>query len=123
MYFSSTMESPRKEILHTMMAQLNENSQGIPEGLYLQLCNHTKALQKIDASWLDELKAFEESFFGDKDGSTFISTLVPRREILRTMVAQLDESSQAIPRGLYLQLCDHTKTLRELDEPYLPGME
>ena len=117
------MESPRKEILHTMMAQLDENSQGIPEGLYLQLRDHTKALQKIDASWLDEFKAFEESLFGDKDGSTFISTLVPRREILRTMVAQLDESSQAIPRDLYLQLCDHTKALRELDEQWLPGME
>jgi hypothetical protein len=37
--------------------------------------------------------------------------MTTQQDILRTMMTQLDEASDKIPEGLYLQFCDHLKNL------------
>jgi hypothetical protein len=37
--------------------------------------------------------------------------MTTQQDILRTMMTQLDESSDKIPEGLYLKFCDHLKNL------------
>ena len=37
--------------------------------------------------------------------------MTTQKDILRTMMTQLDEASDKIPEGLYLQFCDHLKNL------------
>ena len=37
--------------------------------------------------------------------------MTTQKDILRTMMTQLDEDSDKIPEGLYLKLCDHLKNL------------
>jgi hypothetical protein len=37
----------QQDILRTMMTQLDEDSDKIPEGLYLKLCDHLKNLHKM----------------------------------------------------------------------------
>jgi hypothetical protein len=41
----------------------------------------------------------------------------PRRDIVCEMMAQLDEVSQDVPEGFYLQFCGHLMRLHELSEP------
>ena len=41
----------------------------------------------------------------------------PRRNIVCEMMAQLDEVSQDVPEGFYLQFCGHLKRLHELGDP------
>lgn len=36
-----------------------------------------------------------------------------QRDILRTMMTQLDEASDKIPEGFYLEFCDHLKNLHK----------
>ena len=40
----------------------------------------------------------------------------PRRNIVCEMMAQLDEVSQDVPEGFYLQFCGHLKRLHELGD-------
>jgi hypothetical protein len=40
----------------------------------------------------------------------------PRRDIVCEMMAQLDEVSQDVPEGFYLQFCGHLKRLHELGD-------
>ena len=37
--------------------------------------------------------------------------MTTQKDILRTMMTQLDDASDKIPEGLYLQFCDHLKNL------------
>ena len=37
--------------------------------------------------------------------------MATQQDILRTMMTQLDEASDKIPEGLYLQFCDHLQNL------------
>ena len=37
--------------------------------------------------------------------------MTTQQDILRTMMTQLDDASDKIPEGLYLQFCDHLKNL------------
>jgi hypothetical protein len=40
----------------------------------------------------------------------------PRRDIVCEMMTQLDEVSQDVPEGFYLQFCGHLKRLHELGD-------
>ena len=40
--------------------------------------------------------------------------MATQQDILRTMMTQLDEASDKIPEGLYLQFCDHLQ--KQLEE-------
>ena len=42
--------------------------------------------------------------------------MTTQQDILRTMMTQLDEASDKIPEGLYLQFCDHLKNLHPAED-------
>ena len=43
--------------------------------------------------------------------------MASQRDILRTMMTRLDETSDKIPEGFYLEFCDHIKNLHKHIEP------
>ena len=43
--------------------------------------------------------------------------MAPHIDIVHEMMAQLDEVSQDVPEGFYLQFCGHLKRLHEMGEP------
>lgn len=45
--------------------------------------------------------------------------MTSQRDILRTMMTRLDEASDRIPEGFYLEFCDHIKNLYKHIEPVL----
>ena len=45
--------------------------------------------------------------------------MTSQRDILRTMMTRLDETSDKIPEGFYLEFCDHIKNLHKHIEPVL----
>ena len=44
--------------------------------------------------------------------------MATQKDILRTMMTQLDEASDKIPEGLYLQFCDHLQNLHNKTGPF-----
>jgi hypothetical protein len=42
--------------------------------------------------------------------------MTTQQDILRTMMTQLDDASDKIPEGLYLQFCDHLQNLHRMDK-------
>ena len=44
--------------------------------------------------------------------------MTTQQDILRTMMTQLDEASDKIPEGLYLQFCDHLQNLHNKTGPF-----
>ena len=45
--------------------------------------------------------------------------MTTQQEILCTMMTLLNEASDKIPEGLYLQLCDHLKNLHNINKPHV----
>ena len=43
--------------------------------------------------------------------------MASQRDILRTMMTRLDETSDKIPEGFYLEFCDHLKNIHKHIEP------
>ena len=44
--------------------------------------------------------------------------MATQQDILRTMMTQLDEASDKIPEGFYLQFCDHLQSLHNKTGPF-----
>ena len=44
--------------------------------------------------------------------------MTTQQDILRTMMTQLDEASDKIPEGFYLQFCDHLQSLHNKTGPF-----
>ena len=49
--------------------------------------------------------------------------MTTKQDILRTMMTQLDELSDKLPEGFYLQFCDHIKKLYMDDKGFQPPLD